>query len=865
MYGNSFDCRNGVRYFSYSSVVRAAAAEREIVETIENTDSNEANEAAESEPVNLFNKDDSDIWLQALSYRGSKLVNTNNYANIFTTIDMAKFYDTWKGGSDFDTHNLTNPYTMGNGAYYAEHDILKGNPKVLGTLFCDWNDSGIGYDYDLMELMLSYIAGVSEKCWYGDTDRFASGEEFVEAFNKVGNYAAYANPRYRVDTDSNTIVSYDFAEMTDGIVKDSVNGYDAVVTNGSIKEVDEKHTSALAFDGTTSVALPFKGVGYPYTATFDIYLDGTQSQDAILFDCEDCTIYLDYQDNGVSFQSGKFIYSFKVDIPTDEWVEMKITSQSPTFVHAATNITVLTINGVEYTPSNIINSRSQSRSTVLGTEEMFAGIVGYVDNFSISNRYGYDPIFDTYVFEGEGTEESPYLIQTAEDLKMFAKFVNAGVHTDACFKLTADIDMTDVRYSLAAAFSGILDGAGHKITNLTISETASENVGLIGMLDGGTIKNLGIEDSTIAGKKYVGALVGRTMHAVTANCYSTATVTGANDVGGIVGMFNSSVMYNCYSAANVTGTSGTAGGVCGSLNSSLDLTNLVSVDNVYSVATVACPKNVGIIAGWDEGSSEKTPVYMTNVYYYGTLNASGNYAAREATLLTEAQLTDGTLLNALNKNLKYGYKVWAADAEGYPVLTNDDLTLQITKQPVSVSAVKGANAVVTAEAVGEGLTYTWYYKNPGNWKFYASGTQFVSEDGKTYTIPMYAWRDGQEVYCVVTDINGDTVQSNIVTLTMDNGSIQIMKQPEDVVVAAAGDEAVVTVEAAGEGLTYQWYYKNPGNVKFYASGAQFVSEDGATYTIPVASWRDGQQVYCVITDANGISVQTNTVTLSVAK
>lgn len=71
--------------FSYSSVVRAAAAEPEIVETIENTDTNEANEAAESEPVNLFNKDDSDIWLQALSYRGSKLVNTNNYANIFTT------------------------------------------------------------------------------------------------------------------------------------------------------------------------------------------------------------------------------------------------------------------------------------------------------------------------------------------------------------------------------------------------------------------------------------------------------------------------------------------------------------------------------------------------------------------------------------------------------------------------------------------------------------------------------------------------------------------------------------------------------------------------------------------------------------
>jgi hypothetical protein len=54
-------------------------------------------------------------------------------------------------------------------------------------------------------------------------------------------------------------------------------------------------------------------------------------------------------------------------------------------------------------------------------------------------------------------------------------------------------------------------------------------------------------------------------------------------------------------------------------------------------------------------------------------------------------------------------------------------------------------------------------------------------------------------------------------------------------------------------------------VKFYKSSADFVSEDGLTYSIPVSKWRDGQQVYCVITDVNGDSVQTNTVTLSIAK
>ena len=180
--------------------------------------------------------------------------------------------------------------------------------------------------------------------------------------------------------------------------------------------------------------------------------------------------------------------------------------------------------------------------------------------------------------------------------------------------------------------------------------------------------NLGIEDSAITAHTHVGALAGKTMNAVIMNCYSNATVkvSGAKDVGGIVGMFNSSQMNNCYSAATVNATQESAGGLTGSLNSSLNLNNLVSVDNVYSIATVSAPKNVGIITGWDEGYSTETPVNVTNAYYFGDKNASGNYAARNATLLTEVQITDGTLLTYLNKDLKDKYEPWVEDAQGYP-------------------------------------------------------------------------------------------------------------------------------------------------------------------------------------------------------
>ena len=185
----------------------------------------------------------------------------------------------------------------------------------------------------------------------------------------------------------------------------------------------------------------------------------------------------------------------------------------------------------------------------------------------------------------------------------------------------------------------------------------------------------------------------------------------------------------------------------------------------------------------------------------------------------------------------------------------------ITKQPESTAVSKGTDAVVTVEATGKVLSYIWYYKNPGNTKFYMSGDTFA--ESNTYRIPMNKWRDGQQVYCVITDAEGNTLTSEIVTLSLTKAAVTITKQPESIVVEKTGDTAVITVETVGEDLTYTWYYKNPGNVKFYVSGENFA--DGNSYRISVNKWRDGQQVYCVITDSAGNAVQTEIVTLSIQK
>jgi len=88
-------------------------------------------------------------------------------------------------------------------------------------------------------------------------------------------------------------------------------------------------------------------------------------------------------------------------------------------------------------------------------------------------------------FAGEGTELEPYLIETAEDLKRLADWVNAG--NDAAglfFKMTRDIDISSVSWTPIGffegniiffsygymnnmnVFSGNFDGGGHRITGL---------------------------------------------------------------------------------------------------------------------------------------------------------------------------------------------------------------------------------------------------------------------------------------------------------------------------------------------------------------------------------------------------------------
>ena len=86
-----------------------------------------------------------------------------------------------------------------------------------------------------------------------------------------------------------------------------------------------------------------------------------------------------------------------------------------------------------------------------------------------------------------------------------------------------------------------------------------------------------------------------------------------------------------------------------------------------------------------------------------------------------------------------------------------------------------------------------------------------------------------------------------------------LTQPTDVS-AAVGEKFSIAFTVQGDGLNYQWYYKDKGSKTFKPS-----AYTSGSYAMTTASYMDGRQVYCVITDQFGNQVTTDAATIHVEK
>lgn len=236
---------------------------------------------------------------------------------------------------------------------------------------------------------------------------------------------------------------------------------------------------------------------------------------------------------------------------------------------------------------------------------------------------------------GSGTEDDPYLLATAADLKAFRDMANAEASSKLCATLTADIDLGGEAWTpfepsgyVTEAYAGTFDGANHTIKGLSVNSTSSKGAGLFGTVCGATIKNLRVEGNVSASSSVsVGGIVGRTQTSATIDsCSFAGTVTstkknGAAGTAGIVGRVNAGTLAvtNCANLSDVTG-SGSAAGILGYAGNTK-----VTIENCYNSGAISGQNYASGICSIGTGKNGKTGK-IGNCYNVGTITGTSDGA-----------------------------------------------------------------------------------------------------------------------------------------------------------------------------------------------------------------------------------------------
>ena len=117
---------------------------------------------------------------------------------------------------------------------------------------------------------------------------------------------------------------------------------------------------------------------------------------------------------------------------------------------------------------------------------------------------------------------------------------------------------------------------------------------------------------------------------------------------------------------------------------------------------------------------------------------------------------------------------------------------------------------------------------------------------------------GRQFRCVVSDVHGETVISDAVVIGVaDVNPITIKTQP-GTTVAKEGTSVIYIVEAEGVGLTYQWQISTDDGLTWKNSTSS--NAKSSVFGFNMKSSYNGRKIRCIITDANGNTVSTRTVT-----
>ena len=178
------------------------------------------------------------------------------------------------------------------------------------------------------------------------------------------------------------------------------------------------------------------------------------------------------------------------------------------------------------------------------------------------------------------------------------------------------------------------------------------------------------------------------------------------------------------------------------------------------------------------------------------------------------------------------------------------IPLQIIRQPQDQLGIVGDELPMTVRALGNGLTYEWFFSTDGGETWAKSYTPGYAAD--TLKPILRAYRDGYLYRCVVSDVFGNSLTTEAASIHVYATDVTIVTQPASVENGIVDQLYQFHVEANGENLSYRWYFSTDGGETWAESWNQGYNTD--TLSVRMYAYRSGYLYRCIVTSGVSESV-----------
>jgi hypothetical protein len=426
---------------------------------------------------------------------------------------------------------------------------------------------------------------------------------------------------------------------------------------------------------------------------------------------------------------------------------------------------------------------------------------------------------------GTGISTDPYQIGSGAELAYLAQVINDsstnGTYSSLYYELTDDIYLNEnasdyenwgtdnaslnkwtpignyVSSYSSTPFSGHFNGNGYTVSGIYINCSESYQ-GLFGYVSDGTIENLGIIESYVAGYTYVGSVAGMISISNSVSkvqyCYNTGNISGYSNIGGVVGRSYSSQVDHCYNCGNISGYR-TVGGIAGYNNN--------TISNSYNSGNVSGTENTGSVSG----------------VYYSSGSSSDCYYDKQMCTCEDTYAT-GLSTAAMTNTSMFSGDAWTTQDGLYPRLSGMDTTdaAYISAAPAAlyangteyetISSVSHDIDVSTANGV------TWSSSAASISVDNNAGKATVQSDGTDVTLTASLGGASKTItISQVTKLSSDAGLISVLSETITAGS-EAGTSPEpktaSVSVSSSVNEMSATDLVAAENATVTFYGTDSG-------------------------------------------------------